>query len=250
MTSLVLSSQIAKIDIPPEVAQRWELIPAEKFDKNRAVACYALTVGAWQNIMPTTFSEAMAMQSPSLGGVALYSGDENTVQMLAEMITTASLLMNVGKNLRAEQIYPTASLILTNPEYRIFTVADFRLALNRGVIGKYGKAYDRFDVGVISEWLNAYWQERLEAAENIAEQRHSQIKSQASGEVGKVPEWFLQFVKEFSAKTDKSVARPMPEFEPDALILELWEKQWKEIPEKDRPSFRNYCTLQKLKFKK
>lgn len=105
------------------------------------------------------------MGTPTIGGLQNYSGYEATLQTIIEMVTTAALLMNVGKNLHKGQVEPVARLLLDNPEYRLFTVADFRLALNRGVMGKYGATYDRFDITVICNWLDQYWNERLEECE-------------------------------------------------------------------------------------
>lgn len=244
----VLSSQIAKVEVPAQIRESWQNISPAVFNHERGVLCYALTTGAWQNIYPQTIPEAMAMQAPSLGAVILYTGHDSTIQLLAEMITTASLLVNAGKNIRAEQIYPTAMLLVNNPEYRLFTVADFRLAMNRGVMGKYGTVYDRFDVSVISGWLNAYWEERMAEAERMAEIRHSQIKTgpKPDADTPKAPEWFSKFVADFAAKTE-GPAKPAPEFQPDDLILSVWKEDWLLIPEGSRPSFKNYCQLQTIR---
>ena len=242
-------SEIVKaVNVPEAIREGWKDIKPAIFNKERGVLCYAITTGAWQNIYPQTIPEALAMQAPSLGAVLLYTGHENTVQLLAEMITTASLLVNAGKNIRAEQIYPTAMLLVNNPEYRLFTVADLRLALNRGVMGKYGQVFDRFDISVLSSWLNAYWEERLEEAERLSEISHSQTKAapKPDADTPKAPEWFSKFVQEFTARTE-GPRKLETHFEPDDLILAVWKEDWLAIPEGNRPKFENYCKLQKIR---
>ena len=247
-TLQVQYSQIVKaVNVPESIRESWKSIAPAMFREERAVLCYALTTGAWQDIYPQTISEALSMQTPSIGAVALYTGRENTVQLLAEMITSASLLINAGKNIRAEQIYPTAMLLLNNPECRLFTVADFRLALNRGVMGRYGSVYDRFDASVLSAWLNAYWAERLSEAEALSEIAHSQVKSGAGANSGptNAPEWFSKFVKEFTAKTNAH--KEVKQFQPDAIVIEMWENEWKAMNEESRPTFEHYCQLCKMR---
>jgi len=245
------SLQIAKVEVPAKIREAWQSISPAIFNHDRGVSCYCMTIGAWQNIFPQTIQEAIAMQTPSIGAVRFYIGEDSAEQLLAEMITTASLLINAGKNIRAEQIYPTAVLLLSNPEYRMFTVADFRLALNRGVIGKYGQVYDRFDISVLSSWLNAYWQERMEEAERIAEIQHSQTKAGTTpgADAKKPPEWFSKFLDGILENAE-GPRKQAPAFQPDELILSVWKQDWQAMPDAHKPSFENYCQLQTIKMQK
>ena len=233
-----------------EITDKWALIPAQKFNPDRAVMSYVAAVGGWKEIKPTCFKDCFEMKTPNLGMVAFYSGDENAIQMLSEMIATASLILNVGKNLRSEQVYATASLILQQPEYRQFTIADLRLAMNRGVMGKYGQIFDRLDVNVISGWFTQYWEERADAAESMNQVMHSQTKSAGfeSGAVTNMPQWFSDFIKGFDENMNVE-QRQARQFIPDALIISQWKSDWEELTE-PRPKFENYCQLQKIKLQR
>lgn len=192
------------------------------------------------------FDDCFKMGTPTLGGVAFYTGEENALQLVAEMITQASLLLNVGKNLRAEQIYATANMLLRNPDFKIFTVADFRLAISRGVMGKYGTVYDRFDIQIISEWLEKYWVERQERAEQISYEAHMNQKNQPETWSGSCPEWFSAFVAEFVQRNADNRKKEKNEFKPDDAMLRFWRAEWEQMTA-PRPPFQSYCKLQAMK---
>lgn len=158
--------------------------------------CYHLAVGAWKELLPGTIQECFLLRAPSIGAVGHYVGESEAVQMVVEIIATAMALINVGKGIRKEQIYPTAALIVSMPEFRLFSVADFRLAINRGVTGAYGKMYDSFDVATISNWLREYWSERMEVAESAATIQHTQD----GGRPTEMPQWFSDYLRESKAR--------------------------------------------------
>ena len=64
----------------------------------------------------------------------------------------------------------------------LFTPDDFRLAFIEGITGKYGKLFNRLDIGIICEWLDEYNMARTEYAIN----RHSKYKENYEARTGKV----------------------------------------------------------------
>jgi len=176
------------------MVSKWSELSEE--DQNRAAVCYHLSKGAWQTLKAATVKECFTLRSPSVGAVAHYVGEGDAAQMVAEIIATAMSLINVGKNIQAHQIYPTAALIVSMPEFRLFSVADFRLAINRGVTGQYGKLYDSFDVTTLCGWLNQYWSERMDIAEGMAT-----VATVEQTKADKfMPEWFSDYLRESKAK--------------------------------------------------
>lgn len=233
--------------VPTELIEKWGQIEPAKFNQERAVMCFHLAGGAWRDVNPQTIQDCFTAKTPSFGAVGHYVGQEPLRQMVREMLALATALLNVGKNLRQEQILPTVDFLLRQPGYKLFTVADFQLAIDRGIGGKYGSTYDRLDVTVICTWLDQYWEERMEAAETMAEsQHHSQaLLSEAGKDAQYMPEWFKKATEAFQAKYN-----PEPkEIEPDQPMITQWRKDWEEI-EGQRPSFEGYVKLQILKLQK
>lgn len=224
------------------------------FKPDRALLCFHIANGAWVEINPQNVWQAIAMQTPTIGGLRTYCGDKAAIQCLAEILTQAGLLLNVGKNLRPEQVYPVSQMILSNPDYKIFTVADFRLAIIRGVQGKYGSTYDRYDITVICNWLDQYFIEKTTEAEEHSYARRVNCKEEEKIPVldkdgnplpyKGAPEWFSEYVKQKAKK--HGVDQPERKLEADKFILEQWRKDWNLLPDNDsRPTFEGYCTLKK-----
>jgi len=193
-TSLQQSWQADTNSIPNSLLSKWAELTDD--EQSRAALCYHLSKGAWQTIKASSLTDCFALRSPSVGAVAHYVGERDAVQMVAEIIANAAALVNVGKNIQAPQIYPTAALIVSMPEFRLFSVADFRLAINRGVTGQYGKLYDSFDITTICAWLNQYWSERMDFAENAATM--AMVEQTQNDKF--MPDWFSEYLRESKAK--------------------------------------------------
>lgn len=183
----------------------------------------------------------------SLGGIRRKHGDENAKQVIAEEITRAALLLNVGKNMRAEQVYPVAELILD--EFKLLTVSDVKTALRKGITGKYGTTYDRLDVQVISVWLERYQVEKIEAAEANANLQHERNKQQAADVTatgGPMPEWFKAWMNK---GVFKSADEPKPEYDPaqDAALIETLRLEYE--TKKPQCSFDTYKDFRILQIK-
>ena len=232
-------------NLPEPVLQRWQMIPKEKFSVDKAKQCYAVCAGQWQQETPQKIIDCIGANSPTIGAVSFYMGKDDAIQVISEMITAAALLLNVGKNIRPEQSYLIAQIIFS--EYKYLTVADFRFVLRSGMLGHYGKQYDRFDIQVISEWCKEFWENRCNLAEGLKKmENHEFIKAEKTAVI--MPDWF----KEFSDKlTEKVETKKMivPE-KPDDAILAWWKSEWQNIDEQKRPTWDAYYSHRVLLMRK
>lgn len=209
------------------------------FQEQKALQCLEIKRGAWAEINPATIQDCISMQAPTLGAVGHYCGKETAAQVLSEIITATALLLNVGKNLRAEQIAPMAEIL--ESEFRFMNIADIRLAMKRGILGKYGAQYDRFDIQVVSEWLTKFWEERLEEGQRIAEKVFTETSPGT-----KPPQWFTDFVAKYSAKHEP---KTLAVIEPDAAMIQVFKTDW-DLLENPKPKFETYVQFQMLKLSK
>jgi len=105
--------------------------------------------------------ERQAAMTPAL---ALASGEQLSLlrqrdkpallKALSLLITQLGSSFNVGKNLDTLQVYECATLLID--KYWYLRLEEFAYVFKQAKLGKYGKVYDRLDMQVISEWLNAY----------------------------------------------------------------------------------------------
>lgn len=233
--------------LPAPLVNRWQEMQSTapaKFSNEKAMQCFAFSSGDWQSVNPQTVEQAMAVQAPTLGAMATYLGDGAAVQVVAEMITAAALLLNVGKNIRQEQVYPIAEIITS--ENKHLTVADFRAAMRMGVTGKFGATYDRLDVTVISEWCTKYFDIRCSTGEGKAIVANNGNKT--NGKEMPMPAWMVEFSNSLTAKVEaKKAASPT---EPDAPMLAWWKSEWDAMPEGARPTWEAYKGFQTAKLKR
>jgi len=222
-------------NLPDPILQRWQMIPKEKFSIDKAKQCYSVCAGAWQKSTPQKIDDCIGANSPTIGAVGFYMGQDDAIQLISEMITAAAMLLNVGKNIRAEQSYLVAQILYS--EYKYLTVADFRFVLRSGMLGNYGKQYDRFDIQVISDWIKEFWETRCNLAEgknNVKNHEWSESEKTAV----KMPEWFKEFADSFNEKVEKK-QNVKPE-KPDDAIIEWWKSEWQSIDEQKRPEWDVY----------
>jgi len=223
-------------NLPDPVLQRWQMIPKEKFSIEKAKQCYAVCAGQWNQSTPQKIDDCIGANSPTIGAVAFYMGSDDAIQLISEMITAAALLLNVGKNIRSEQSYLIAQMLFS--EYKYLSIADFRFVLKSGMLGNYGKQYDRFDIQVISDWIKEFWETRC----SLAEGKNNMVNHEwieAEQKAVKMPEWFKDFADSFTEKVEKK-QNIVPE-KPDASILAWWKFEWEKIDEQQRPIWETYC---------
>lgn len=205
--------------------------------------CFAVVRGGWNQVLPESVEAALKCETPTIGAVAFYMDRQDAIQVISEMISAVSVLMNVGKNIRSEQIAMISEMIYS--EFRHLTIADFRAAMRMGALGKFGTSYDRLDVQVISEWCTKFFELRCNLAEGKSSVQNNEIKR--NGKEMPMPEWFLEFAK----KIEKRAELQQPKkFVPDQLILQQWRIDFEQLPENNRPKWESYVSFQVAKLSK
>ena len=101
-------------------------------------------------------------------------------RFLVLALVEANDQLNIDGKMSDVQIGVAAKIL--DGKYWFFTPDDFRLAFMNGVTGKYGKIYNRLDIGVICGWLDEYNMERTQYAID----RHSKYKESYQSREGKV----------------------------------------------------------------
>lgn len=251
MMSLVQLSQIANTDIPAAVLQRWEGMQHAKpqlFNPEKAVECFSMVAGKWRDIMPATIEHAITAGTPTIGAICKYMSVEDGLQVVAEMIGEAVALLNVGKNIRSEQIFPIARIIMA--EHKHLTVADFRLLIRMGTTGKFGTTYDRLDLAILSDWCVRYFEMRCSTGESFAAYVHLSGKvEEKKGPVIPAPQYISDLVKSMTEKAEKKAEKVL-NFQPDEAILKVWKADFDLLPADKRPTWEAFVQFQTEKIRK
>lgn len=100
---------------------------------------------------------------------------------LIEQIATITGMLNVGKNLSAPQIEILAGMIVDDLNCKELTPSEIAECLKEGIKGTWGKIYDRIDVAIVFEWLNAYMDKRIEALHDFRQAQANEFKGEAKG---------------------------------------------------------------------
>jgi hypothetical protein len=88
------------------------------------------------------------------------------------MIESVYQLVNVGKQIKGDAIVLLAEMIIEN--YWFLKIDEIDLVFKNGIMGKYGKIYDRVDASVIFDWLHKY--DVSDEVINIYEDKASKFK--------------------------------------------------------------------------
>lgn len=83
---------------------------------------------------------------------------------------------NLKSSMNERQITQTADLILDS--YYWITLSDISLCFKQAKLGEYGKLYAAIDGQVILLWFKVYTADRASQAEDLAENEHSERKTQ------------------------------------------------------------------------
>ena len=101
-------------------------------------------------------------------------------RFLVLALVEANDQLNIDGKMSDVQIGVAAKIL--DGKYWFFTPDDFRLAFMNGITGKYGKIYNRLDIGVICGWLDEYNVDRTQYAID----KHSKYKESYESREGKV----------------------------------------------------------------
>lgn len=112
----------------------------------------------------------------SLAQVEHYMDQESALTVIADIISNAAQLIAVGKKFRddGEMLIRTSIMILE--EYPKMTLAELKFVLRKGVAGKWGELYDRFDGNTVLIWCGKFWEEKLQHGQYKSESRHKHEK--------------------------------------------------------------------------
>ena len=224
--------------------QRWEQIKSAtpaKFNQTTALSCVDM-IAIWPQIKPTTYEQAIKEETPTIGAMAFYMGEDQAVQILSEMITAAAILLNVGKGLQKHQLEPIAELLYS--EFKLLTVADFRACFRMAALGKFGQVYDRLDAEVIAGWCTQYRDGKLAHCEQVNARKHVNAGKEQNAQNGStMPDFFKEYIRQ----REVGKMRTQAEWQPDAAILLLWQQEYERIPEENRPEWAVFVKYQTAK---
>ena len=122
------------------------------------------------------------VDNPDAKSLAFYKKEDQHYgyKFLVLALLEVNEQFNIDNKMSDAQINSAARILDT--KYFFFTPDDFRLAFIEGITGKYGKVYNRLDIGVICGWLDEYNMSRTEYAIS----RHSKYKENYESRTGKV----------------------------------------------------------------
>jgi hypothetical protein len=181
---------------PLEIQKNWHTIALRgQFEPTKALS----TCRDWARELskPTfrakTFAQVFDGSTPALATLGKYQSEALAIGILCKLIGDTCDFFNVGGNMTDIQIQQTAIMIIDS--YHWFNIYDFTLCFKNAKVGKYGKLYDRLDGAVILQWLEAYNQERLGAAQLHTQQENRKQKEASKQMHPKVAAIFKQFGK-------------------------------------------------------
>ena len=83
---------------------------------------------------------------------------DETKLKIAMLISRCCALINIEKNMNAEQINFAAEHFVQH--HWKYSLEDIQMCLDRGAAGMYGTIYNRLDLSILNEWMSKYDQER------------------------------------------------------------------------------------------
>jgi hypothetical protein len=203
-------------------ANNWQvLIDQNRFDAEKAYLSLQATKMDFLRDMPhQSIKDVDEAPTASLATIKMYSGELKMIACISALIVQAASLLSVGKATNEYQVKEAAKLIYS--EYYFLTVADLKVALMNGIMGKFGQIYDRIDVSVIFQWLNAYVDQR---AAYFEEKQMSKRKMQAAEMNDKaidMPDYIRKKFAQMEAKASKikNATSPSQKFASLAAFLE------------------------------
>lgn len=117
----------------------------------------------------SSVAEIIENSNPSLAKIRNLESKETVLGLIDSLIFETNKLLNVPM-LSNGQISKTSEILFK--EFFWMKLDDFRLCFYRGLTSQYGQIYNRLDISVLSEWLNAYREERQTSAEQTNENKH------------------------------------------------------------------------------
>lgn len=135
---------------------------------------------------PNTAIDIIKSETPSFALIRKELGQTDGT-MLARAIMVLIIndlldLLNITNTMHDHQVARTADMILE--EYPNLRADDFKLCFKRGLKGRYGKVFNRFDVQIFFEWINAYLLEKEQEIEDYRQNENMRFKKDSDFEIG------------------------------------------------------------------
>lgn len=159
----------------------WQDQPDRRDEIEAIVATHTNKMQVLRQSIPRRISE-LEKTDPGVAGI-----------LLETMILSLSNYLNIGKNIRPDQIQETAELLVS--EYAHLSLEHFAEVFQRAKKGQWGEIYDRLDGVVIARWLDKLLAEIRIQVETKNENQHlSEKHSRASsGSIYRVRDVLTKF---------------------------------------------------------
>lgn len=121
-------------------------------------------------ILPDVFN----FKYPSLRQLEILDNTAFVVAYLNKWIYDTISFFNIGRNMNDTQIMDTSFILFE--KFPNLTMAEIYFVFKEAKGFKYGQLYDRLDGQIILGWFDRFWNDRLQAAEDISFQEHNRLK--------------------------------------------------------------------------
>lgn len=202
-------------------------LPALSPAKQTAIQRWRQQPKQYYATLPTATPRKMIeADTPSLWELRRQLGHPATIAILVSAFIHAAKLVNLDKNLTAEQIGEAANDTLEG--YGYLKVEEIKYLLKRAL--RTENVYGRLDYNVLMRWVKQYDDERTEEAIRLSEQKETQLHNEPKPSPDAIT--FREYIGQLEAraKTDESAAERLAQINammqsPKALTRE--EKQAK-----------------------
>ena len=120
-----------------------------------------MTLPASNEILPLPCQDirsVLTCSKPQISTISRTHGVEVLNKSIMALIVMVRENISVGKTMNENQIRFAGSAIAEKFWY--LKLEDVALCFRRGILGEYGKLYDRLDVQILCDWIQQYEQER------------------------------------------------------------------------------------------
>ena len=112
---------------------------------------------------------------PQIRELIQTEGRKKMLAVLVLMVKDFCSSVNVVRNMNEDQMIEAAAMLLD--ECDNFRLQDYLMMLSMAKRGELVKIYDRLDIQILSEIMDAYWIRRKDAARRLEEEEHRRLNS-------------------------------------------------------------------------
>lgn len=160
-----------------------------------------------------TIEQAIKVKAPSFALLKKKYGKEETDAYIRLWIILLNESINVKRGLTEYQIGECARIILE--EFYTLTIVDINIIFKNAILGAFGPLYEALSIDKILSWFNAYYNKRLEIAEDMAmaesdknkyyEEKGERVSTDAKEEIREAVKKYK--VEQIFNKFDKDIKR-------------------------------------------